>query len=261
MRQTLSVAIISYNEEARIPACLAAVRPIADEIVVVDSGSTDRTPELADSVGARVFTEPWQGFVAQKNSALVKCTSDWVLFLDCDEVLSIELQHEVSAAIQSDAYQGYYVQSAPFFMGRRIRYSWGGEHKLRLIRRNCGAWTGLDVHETLECRGAIGELRGVFYHHTYLDFTRQLAKSSSYSKLGATSLIAKGKKVRLHHLLANPVWSFIKPYIVKRGFLDGFQGFVIAVLAARNTFDKYMMAWELQNEKRLENKSERDGRL
>jgi glycosyltransferase involved in cell wall biosynthesis len=246
-KTTLSVAIVSFNEEARIAQCLESVLAIADEIIVVDSGSSDHTLAIANSFGAKVYAEQWKGFVSQKNSALDKCTCDWVLFLDCDEVLSVQLQQEITEAVQAHACAGYFVQSAPFFMGRQIKYSWGGERKLRLIKRGSGQWAGLDVHETLECAGPVGELAGVFYHYTYLNYERQLEKSTNYSKLGAKSLVAKGRKATIMNLLFNPFWSFFKPYVVKRGFLDGLQGFIIAILAARNTFDKYLMAWEIQH--------------
>lgn len=243
----LSVAIIAFNEEARIARCIEHVAGIADEIIVVDSGSTDKTGEIAESLGAKLFREEWKGFAAQRNSARDKCSGTWILFIDCDEVLSAEARSGISAAVTRNSHDGYQLKFISFFMGKWIQHSWRQDWHIRLARRDSCRWTGQYVHETLECDGAIGRVNGHVYHFTYSDYENELSKSILYAKLGAQSLCARNKKIRLTHLVFNPLWGFIKHYFVKRGFLDGFQGFVIALSNLHYTFSKYLIAWEIQN--------------
>lgn len=244
---TLSVALISFNEEARIAKCLEAVRDIASEIIVVDSLSSDRTVEIAESLGARVFREEWKGFAAQKNSALQKCACEWVLFLDCDEVVSKSLRSAIVQAIGQSGFDGYRLKRITNFMGKMVTHSWQNDWLTRLVKRDKARWTGEHVHERLECDGAVGSVEGPLYHFTYTNYETELTKGVSYAKLGAQALCARNKKIRLTHLIFNPLWGFIKHYVVKRGFLDGFQGFVIAFSNWHYTFDKYLIAWEMQN--------------
>lgn len=243
----LSVAIISFNEELRIAQCIEQVKAIADEIIVVDSGSTDRTVEIAESLGAKVYAEEWKGFAGQRNSAKDKCSGKWVLFIDCDEILSAEVRSSIAAAIAQDRFSGYRLKFISFFMGKWIRYSWSLDWHTRLALRDHCRWTGQYVHEKLECDGTIGKIDGQVYHFTYSDYEKELSKAILYAKLGAQALCSRNKKIRLHHLVFNPLWGFIKHYFVKRGFLDGFQGFVIALTNLHYTFSKYLIAWEMQN--------------
>lgn len=244
---TLSVAIIAFNEEARIAQCIENVKSIADEIIVVDSGSSDRTTEIAEALGAKLFREEWKGFAGQRNSARDKCSGKWVLFIDCDEILSEDARSGISAAILQSSFSGYQLKYLSFFMGKWIRHSWRQDWHIRLALRDSCRWTGQYVHETLECDGAIGKIDGHVYHFTYSDYEKELSKSILYAKLGAQSICSRNKKIKLHHLVFNPLWGFIKHYFVKRGFLDGFQGFVIAVSNLHYTFSKYLIAWEIQN--------------
>lgn len=253
----LSVALISCNEEARIAQCLESVRAIAAEIVVVDSGSTDRTVSIAESMGATVYAEAWKGFVAQRNSALEKCSCEWVLFLDCDEVLSEKLAENIVAAIAEGTGNCYELKYVSFFMGRWIKHAWSQDWHTRLIRRGTGQWAGRDVHETLICSDAAEKLAGDVYHYTYADYEQHLTKGIRYAHLGAQSLCSRGKKIHLYMLLLNPLWSFIKHYVVKCGFLDGFQGFVISVTSMHHNFYKYLIAWEMQNGSTVERSPEK----
>ncbi len=246
-RPTLSVAIISFNEELRIAQCIKHVKAIADEIIVVDSESSDRTGEIAESLGAKVYHEKWKGFAAQKNSALEKCSSEWVLFLDCDEVLSEEVCNNIVQAVKQRNYNGYKIKRISQFMGKFVKYSWGHDWLTRLVLRDKGRWTGQYVHERLECDGNIGKIEGLVYHYTYTDYVQELTKGVLYAKLGAQALCSQNKKIRLFHLILNPLWGFIKHYLVKMGFLDGFQGFVIALTNLHYTFCKYLIAWEMQH--------------
>jgi glycosyltransferase involved in cell wall biosynthesis len=242
----LSVAIIACNEEARIARCLESVRSIAHEIIIIDSGSTDNTVAIAESMGAMVYPEKWQGFVAQRNSALEKCTGEWVLFLDCDEVLSDTLSTNIATAIKDEECNGYKLKYNSFFMGRWIKYAWSQDWHLRLIRRGKAEWAGHDVHETLDCRPPVRKLDGDAYHFTYINYEQHMAKGVHYAALGAESLCKRSKKIRFYMLFANPLWCFLKHYIVKLGFLDGFPGFIISVTALHHNFYKYLIAWEMQ---------------
>jgi glycosyltransferase involved in cell wall biosynthesis len=255
---SLSVAIISRNEKARIARCLESVRAIAREIIIVDSGSTDGTIMIAEAMGARVFSEEWKGFVAQRNSVLEKCTGEWVLFLDCDEVLSETLRNNIAEAIRNDECNGYKLKYVSFFMGRWIKHAWSQDWHTRLIRRGKAVWTGHDVHETLECREPVRKLDGDAYHYTYVNYEQHLSKGIHYATLGARSLCSRDKKIRLYMLIVNPVWSFIKHFVVKRGFLDGFQGFVISVTSMHHNFYKYLIAWEMQNREFIDGPSKSD---
>lgn len=255
---SLSVAIISRNEEARIAKCLESVRSIAKEIIVVDSGSTDHTVAIAESMGATVFTEEWKGFVEQRNSVLEKCTCEWVLFFDCDEVLSETLRKSIADAIKNDAFNGFKIEYVSFFMNRWIKHAWSQEWHTRLIKRGKAKWTGYDVSEILECQAPVGRLDGIAYHYTYINFEQHIKKGLNYAALGGNSLCKRGKKVRAYMLFANPVWCFIKHYIVKRGFLDGLPGFIISLTSMHHNFCKYMIAWEMQGKKSFESATKKN---
>jgi glycosyltransferase involved in cell wall biosynthesis len=246
----LSVAIISFNEEANIARCIEAVRPLASEIVVVDSFSSDNTVAIAESLGAKVFSEPWQGFVAQKNSALEKCSCDWTLFLDCDEEVSAELSASLVETLADPACQGYRVNRKTWFMGRWLEHACYPDWNIRLIRRGAGRWQGLDVHETLVVPGAVGALKGDLYHYSFRDLRDLFERSVRYAAAGAQSYRRSGRKASLSKLLLNPLHGFFKHYVLKRGFLDGFPGFLISVVNAVYVFMKYALLWELQRDGR-----------
>ena len=251
---SLSVAIISFNEEARILRCLESVRTIAREIIVVDALSTDNTVAIAESMGATVFSEKWKGFVDQRNSVLDKCTGDWVLFIDCDEVLSDTLCQSIVTAIGNGTGEcnSYKLQFISCFMGRWITHAWGQDWHTRLIRRGTASWTGHGVHETLQCQHPMVKLEGVAYHYTYQDYEQHMAKGVHYAALGAAALCLRGKKVRLYRLITNPLWIFIKQYILKLGFLDGFPGLILCLTSVHHNFYKYLIAWEMQHNEALQ---------
>jgi len=244
---TLSVSIISYNEENNIARCLEAVRDIATEIIVVDSRSTDRTVEIATACGAQVFVEAWKGHVAQKNSAFEKCTCDWILALDCDEVVSPELKEAIVRILERGDCTGYQVNRKTFYLGKWINHAWYPDWNLRLIRRNSGHWTGLDPHDSLMTSGKVGRLSGDLHHFSFQDFQDCLQRTVRYAVSASQSYQRDGRRVRFHNLLVNPLHGFIKHYFVKKGFLDGLQGFIISIMSAISIFMKYVLLWERQN--------------
>lgn len=244
----LSVAIISFNEEANIARCLEAVRDCAAEIMVVDSHSTDRTVEIARSLGATVFSEDWKGHIAQKNSALDKCTCPWILSIDCDEVVSPELKESICQAVRQGTAEGYKVNRKTFFLGRWIEHAWYPDWKLRLIRNGTGRWSGFDPHDRLTVPGVTAKLDGDLYHYSFKNLRDCLERTIRYAANEAGSYYREGRRASLLNIVVNPLHGFFKHYIIKRGFLDGLHGFIISVLNGIYVFMKYALLWEMQRE-------------
>jgi glycosyltransferase involved in cell wall biosynthesis len=251
MRKTLSVAIITHNEEANLARTLDSVA-WADEIVVVDSGSEDRTEEIAKSRGARFHHESWKGFAAQKNLALEKCTGDWVLSLDADEALSDELAEELKAVLAGDTpYDAYTLPRRNYFLGRWIRH--GGfypDPKLRLFRRGVAQFEVRPVHETVRFDGRTGRLQGDLLHDAYPTLTAYLAHMNRYSTLGAQHAVGSGRPVTsafafMKHVCLNPLATFFYNYFFRLGFLDGREGLLLHLYHSGYVSWKYAKAWEL----------------
>jgi glycosyltransferase involved in cell wall biosynthesis len=247
----LSVAIISFNEENNIVRCLESVRHLAAEIMVVDSHSTDRTVEIARSLGAQVFVEEWKGHVGQKNSALDKCSCEWILSIDCDEVVSEELAASISRALArgGDA-DGYRINRKTFFLGRWIEHAWYPDFNMRLIRRDSGRWQGLDPHDNLVVPGKNGTIDGDMYHYSFKDMRDFFDRTVRYAAIECKSYDRADKKAGLSKLLVNPLYGFFKHYVLKRGFLDGLPGFIIAVTNGIYIFMKYALLWEVQRDRK-----------
>jgi glycosyltransferase involved in cell wall biosynthesis len=256
MPPTLSVAIITLNEEANLPRTLASVQ-FADEIIVVDSGSTDRTIEIAKSFNAKVICQPWLGFSAQKNFAIESCTGTWVLSLDADEELTPELQTEIRSLLRGkpDA-DAYLVRRRNLFLNRWIRH--GGYYpdaKLRLFRRHAAnfappaRFTERPVHETITFDGALETLHADLIHHAYPTIESYIEHMDRYSTLGAEIVIASGKTSRsalafVHNIMIVPAFTFIYNYIFRLGFLDGREGFLLHLYHSTYTSWKYAKAWQ-----------------
>jgi glycosyltransferase involved in cell wall biosynthesis len=249
-RATLSVAIVTLNEEANLPRTFASVA-WADEIVIVDSGSTDATREIAQSYGAQFVTEPWRGFAAQKNFALSLCTSDWVLSLDADEAVSPQLAASIQKAIAAPPSQtAYALPRRNFFLGRWIRH--GGYYpdpKLRLFPRGQGTFQETPVHETAVFAGNVERLHGDLLHDAYPTLTSYLDHMERYSTLGAGVAVQRGRTGRtlfsfLNGVLLNPVATFFYNYILRAGFLDGREGLLLHLYHSAYVSWKYAKAWE-----------------
>lgn len=242
----LSVSIVSYNEELNIGRTLASIAGIAAEIVVVDAFSQDRTAAIAGEYGATVFTEEWKGFTQQKNSALAKCSNDWVLCLDCDEELNPELKESIKNAIENDDGDFYYLNRKTFYLGRLLKHSWQPDRKIRLVRRSANpVWEGLNPHDTLVCKGKGGNLGGYVIHYSYRDLAHHFRKTIDYAKISAGSYFDEGKKFSYFKLLINPIFNGFKVYILNRAFLDGTRGFIAGFSAFAYTLLKYFFLWEL----------------
>ena len=250
MRKTLSVAIISHNEEANLERSLGSVA-WADEIVVVDSGSTDRTAEIARSFRVRFFLEEWKGFAAQKNSALEKCRCDWILSLDADEALSDELAKEIWKLLEgSPPLDGYAMPRRNLFLSKWMRH--GGfypDPKLRLFRRGAAEFEARPVHETVHFVGQAGRLQGALVHYAYPTLVDYIAHMDRYSSLGAETAITEGKAGKalprfLVNVVLNPAATFVYNYIFRLGFLDGREGLLLHLYHSVYVSWKYAKAWE-----------------
>lgn len=253
---TLSVIIITKNEAHNIGACLDSVA-FADECIVVDSGSTDDTCDIARARGARVVrTDDWPGFGPQKNRALDLATKTWILSIDADERVTPELASEIQAVIQNDVVSrqedpvGYRIARLSNFCGRWIRHSgWWPDHVLRLIRRGSGRFTDSIVHESIALEGKQGTLNGHFLHYPYKDMEALLAKVNQYSTAGAQAMHAKGRTTGIPGIIGHSVWTFIRIYVIRRGFLDGKEGFILAAVGAAGSFFRYSKLYFLNKNK------------
>jgi len=246
----LSVAIITHNEAANIGQVLASVS-FADEVVLVDAYSTDETIEIAKGLGARAFLEEWKGFAAQKNSAIAKCTGDWVLSLDADEAVSPELQQQIVTLLAGNPqHDGYYLPRRNYFLGRWIKH--GGfypDAKLRLFKRGSAHFAERAVHETMQCTGTTGTLSGDLIHHSYPTLENYLGHMNRYSSLGAEVLIAKNKTSRgplafYWNVYLVPQFTFTYNYFFRFGFLDGREGLLLHLYHAVYVSWKYAKAWQ-----------------
>ena len=246
---SLSVCIIAFNEEDNIRECLESVK-WADEIVVVDSNSADRTVEIARKYTDRVIQRPWPGHVEQKNFALEQASCDWVLSIDADERVSPELAAEIRDAIHTgDRPQtGYTVPRKTYYLGRWITHGgWYPARKLRLVRRGAAQWRGINPHDHLYAEGPAGTLKGDLYHYTYRDISDHLATIDKFTTIAGGEMYARSRRHALSHMLLNPPAKFIKMYFLRLGFMDGLPGFVVAVLSSYYVFLKYAKLWELQH--------------
>lgn len=243
---SLSIALLTFNSERKLEEVLKSVEPIADEIVALDSGSQDKTLDILRSFGARVYYREFDNFVNQKNYLLSLTTKDWVLFLDDDEVLTSRLLSSVKEALKEPFFSGYYLNRLTFYLGRWIRHAWYPDWQLRLARREMCRWEGDSVHETLKVRGKVGYLKGDLLHYSYTSVSEHLKKIDKYTTLFAEGAYKKGKRFSYFKLLTSPVGTFIRRYFLKRGFLDGFEGFVLSVMGSYYSFLKYLKLWEIE---------------
>jgi len=247
-RLPLSVALISLNEEDNIGRTLESIRDIALEIVVVDSHSTDKTREIAHRYGAVVYEEDWKGHIDQKNSALEKCTQEYILSLDCDEVVSDDLKQSIINAVQNQQADGFYVNRKTYYVGSFLEHTWQPEWRLRLIRKSSHPkWGGYDPHDSLFIDGKAKKLTGGdLYHYSYKDVEDHYNRALTYSKLVSQAYRTMGKRFRTYNLIFNPCIAFIKTYFLKLGFLDGIRGLSVSVSEAFSTFLKYLYLWEIK---------------
>jgi glycosyltransferase involved in cell wall biosynthesis len=239
----ITATIITLNEERKIARAMESLR-CCDEIVVVDSGSNDRTAEIAAKLGARVIESPWGGYARQKNFAAECASNEWILSLDADEALSEALEGEIwQIKKNGPRYDAYTMPRLAQYMGRWILHSgWYPDRKVRLYQRSKAKWVGDYVHESVVVNGRVGHLQSDLLHFTCDSLSEHLRTMDRYTTLAAEQLVAQNKAIGLRHLLLDPIWTFWRSYLLQRGYLDGIEGLTIAWMAALYNFVKYAKA-------------------
>lgn len=264
-REPVSAFVISFNEEDQIAECIKSVR-FCDEIIVVDSYSTDQTPQIARDLGAQVVQRPWLGYRDQKAFGLSLTNNEWVINLDADERVSEELRESILKILKSDRQKakkedaevplagnpsqkdeivGYYVNRVVFYLGRWWRRGgWYPEYRLRFFRKSFVTWGGVDPHEKAFVQGKTRYLTGELQHYTYKNLNEQLERLHNFSTVAAEQDFTHGRKCGVFLLLFAPWWRMVKFYILKKGYREGMPGLVVAIIEGYYTFLKYAKLWE-----------------
>ncbi len=245
----LSVVIITKNEEANIERCLSSV-DWADELVVIDSQSTDKTVEIATRFGARIFSPVWRGYGPAKQEGVDRATHEWILSIDADEVVEPTLAKEIQDVVASETDRaGYYMPRKTEFLGRWILHcGWYPDRLVRLFRKSKGRLSEVVVHEEVVVDGPVGYLKGHLLHYSYPDLEHYLKKFNTYTTLGAEEAFRAGRKAGWADLVVRPPVAFIKHYISRQGFRDGVQGFIVSVLSATAVLVKYAKLWHKEKQ-------------
>lgn len=243
----LAAVIITYNEEKNIEKCLRSVH-FCEEIVVLDSGSTDKTLELAKPLATLVTVRPWKGYSDQKNYANQLTTCEWVLSIDADEEVSDSLAEEIGYLFQPTPKSiAYSMPRKTIHFGRWIRFGgWYPNRLVRLFKKNAGIWEGDEVHEFWKTASPAEELKHDLIHYSFEDLHDQVERNNHYSSLGASRLVKTGARFSVFRLLGKTFSKFLETYLLKMGFRDGYPGFIIAVSAAYSVFLKWAKLWELE---------------
>lgn len=242
--------MITFNNSRTVEKALISVSSWASEIIVVDSFSEDNTYEIVKKYASYCEQRKWPGFRDQYNYCISKAINDWVMFIDADEEISSELTLEIVQRIEKDngIYDGYIAHRRNFYLGRWIMHGgWVPDYEIRLFRKSRGAFEGA-LHANVKVRGRVGELRHFYYHYNYKDIADQIDTINRYSETAAKDMQDQGKRFSFIDLMFRPPWRFIKEYLLKKGFLDGFPGFVIAVSTMYYVFVKYAKLWELERD-------------
>jgi len=246
---SLSVIIITKNESVNIRDCLESVAWV-DEIIVVDSASADGTIEIVREYTQQIYIlEDWPGFGPQKNRALSYASKDWVLSLDADERVTPELRKEIEVVLQNASANGYEIPRLSSFWGRIIQHSgWHPDFVLRLFRRGKGRFSDALVHESVQLQGSSVRLKQPLLHYSYRDFEDVISKLNSYSTAASAMLQRKGKEGGLLKAVLHGLWAFIRTYFFRAGFLDGKEGFMLAIMNAENSYYRYIKLWLKQKD-------------
>jgi len=246
MNNKLSAIIITKDEAQNITGCLGALK-FANETIVVDTGSSDNTIDLARAGGADVYQTDWQGFGHGKSFALKKATGEWVLSVDADEIITDDLAKEIKSAIEKDNYNGFEIPRRTNFLGKWIRHSgWYPDYVLRLFKKESGHFTDSTVHEKVIVDGPIGKLKNPLLHYSYPDMNRYLRKLETYTDLASKQMYEKGKRFSFASLLFKPAGTFCRHFIFRAGFLDGIEGFMIACLSSYGKFIRLIKLRQLE---------------
>ena len=245
----LSVVIITYNEEKNIARCLNSIQDIADEIIIVDSFSTDKTEEICKTFNVKWFQHKFDGHIQQKNRAVELAENDFVFALDADEMPDETLKKEILRIKKQPLHDAYYFNRLTNYLGKWIKHSgWYPDKKLRIWNKRKGKWGGTNPHDKviMKDKTQIAYLNGNLLHYSYHSIAQHIAQINSFTDIGAKEAFKKGKQSNLFIILIKPIWKFIRDYIIKLGFLDGYYGFIICALSAHATFLKYIKLRELR---------------
>ena len=254
----ISVYILTFNNERTLRACLESVVPHADEVVALDSGSTDQSIEICKSYQVKLYHQDWAGFRRQYQKAADLTKNLWIMFVDADEVVPETVWDEIHHVLihNGETYNGYIISRKNFYMGRWIRHGgWVPDKEIRLYRRDKGRWEG-DLHAKVAVDGPVGELKHPYLHYPYKNISGQIQTIDRYSETAAMDLFRQGRKAGPVHIFFRAFFRFFKEYVLKRGFLDGFPGFYIATASAFYVLTKYAKLWELYKVPRIEEKRE-----
>jgi glycosyltransferase involved in cell wall biosynthesis len=249
----LSVIIIAFNEERNIGRCIDSVIPVADEIIVLDSYSTDDTVAIARSKGAIVKQASFTGHIQQKNRALQLSSNNFVLSLDADEALDQQLTESILAIKKNFTSRAYKMNRCTNYCGRFIRYGlWYPDRKVRLFDKRVATWGGVNPHDKIILTGntKVVHLKGDILHYSYNTIAEHQSQNNYFSSISAKALYEKGKRFKWWKILVNPLWSFVNGYILRGGFVDGIYGFIIAIHASHYTFLKYIKLYHLHKAKK-----------
>lgn len=245
----ISAVIITFNEEQNIARCIESVKPVADEIIVLDSFSTDRTTEIARDAGAIVYQEKFRGYIGQKNMAVQLASNDYILSLDADEALDTALTHQIIQAKQKLESRAYSMNRCTSYCGQFIKHGlWYPDKKTRLFDRRVSSWGGLNPHDKVivDKRFPVQHLRGNILHYSFSTPDDLVWQHNRMSSIAAASLFAAGRRSNWFKMLARPLWAFLNGYFFRLGFLDGANGFAIAVNTSHQVFLKYNKLYRLQ---------------
>ena len=252
-RSSVSAYMITFNNARTVEKALQSLA-WADEIVVVDSFSTDETPAIAKRYASHFEQRRWPGFREQYQYAADRCTHDWLIFVDADEEIAPELAAEIAEELAANSsrpeherVRGYFGHRRTFYLGRWIEHGgWVPDYELRLYDRTCGNWKG-DLHAKIHVDGRVAHLRNIYRHYTYADIADQLNTIDRYSSTAAEDMRRNGRRFSWLHLFGNPLFRFFRDYVLKRGFLDGAPGLIVAVNTMFYVFAKHAKLWELEH--------------
>jgi GTP:adenosylcobinamide-phosphate guanylyltransferase len=256
MMRKLSVVIITYNEEKNIGRCIGSVAGLADEVVVLDSFSTDETVSIARAMGAKVFQEKFKGYIGQKNAAMWLATHDYVLSLDADESLDDKLRISIEKIKEDFQGRAYSMNRCTCYCGHFIRHGlWYPDKKIRLFDRRIATWGGLNPHDKIQLQEGIRveHLEGDILHYSFNTPEDLAWQNNRLSSIAAASLYTAGKRTSLVQVIIRPSWAFLNGYLLRTGFLDGLDGFTIAIHTAHQVFMKHSKLLRLQRSKHSKN--------
>lgn len=243
----LTVVVVAKNEARNIVDCIASAA-FADEVLVLDSGSTDDTVQLAAQAGARVVETDWPGYGAQQNRGIDMAGGDWIYSLDADERITPALGEEIRGAITSGAFDGYDVPRRSLFVSRFMRHSgWWPDRTRRLVRKGCGRFTEHLVHANLRIDGPVGRLTHPMIHYSYRDLESVIEKINRYSSGSARDMQARGRRGSPGRAVLHGVWAFLRTYVLRLGFLEGAEGLMVAVANGEQSYYKHLKLWYLQH--------------